>query len=214
MSVLPDTLTELYNLLILRLILRYIKMRTPNKAKVEILRSLSDLPPEISSQFTQLCRIASVGILQRKMIFSSQDLQEMDIAADNIDGMGLLLVAPRVLVYGRERSYNFLHLTVQEFCAAWYLSKSALKEEIKIFCGINYLQMMMLFYSGITGLRNRAILDNVMHYKQLDSKITGKQAHNVLNYLYEVHNSEVCQTIGNHLGGKICLNHYDTTLTS
>ena len=174
MSVLPDTLTELYNLLILRLILRYIKMCTPNKAKIEILRSLNDLPPEISSQFMQLCHIASVGILQRKMIFSSQDLQEMDIAAENINGMGLLLVAPRVLVYGRERSYNFLHLTVQEFCAAWYLSKSAIKEEIKMFCGVNYLQIMMLFYSGITGLRNRAILDSVMPYKQLDSKITRK----------------------------------------
>ena len=87
MSVLPDTLTELYNLLILRLILRYIKMRTPNKANLEILKSLNHLPPEISDQFTLLCRIASEGILQRKIIFSSQDLQDMGIVED-INGMG------------------------------------------------------------------------------------------------------------------------------
>ena len=68
MSVLPDTLTELYNLLVLRLILRHMKMRTPNKAKIEMLRSLNDLPPEISDRFKQLCHIAFMGILQRKII--------------------------------------------------------------------------------------------------------------------------------------------------
>ena len=123
----------------------------------------------------------------------------------------LLLVAPRILVYGREKSYNFLHLTVQEFCAAWHLSnKYASEEEIKVYRDCDYLQMTMMFYCGITGLRNRAILDIVLPYKQLDSKITRKEAHNVLKFLYEAHNSEACQIIGDHLGGNICLNHYDT----
>ena len=210
-SVLPDTLTEFYNILILRLILRHIKIRTTNKAKIEILKSLNDLPWQISDQFAQLCRIAFLGVLTRKMIFSSQDLVEMGIAAETVNGIGLLLVAPRVLVYGREKSYNFLHLTVQEFCAAWHLSKLSLKEEIKRFCDVNYLQMMMLFYSGITGLHNRAVLDSVLPYKQLNSKITYIQAHNALQYLYEAHNSDVCQTIGDHLGGRIHLNRHDTT---
>ena len=206
MSVLPDTLTELYNLLVLRLILRHIKMRTPNKVKIEMLKSLNDLPPEISDQFKQLCHIAFMGILQRKIIFSSQDIEKMDIAARNINGMGLLLVAPRVLVHGKERSYNFLHLTVQEFCAAWFLSESTfLKEQIKKFCDVNYLEMVMLFYSGITGLCDRAVLDGVLPYKQLNSKITSKQAHNVLQYLYEAHDSKVCQIVGDHLGGNIHL---------
>jgi len=61
-STLPETLTELYTLLCLRLILRYITTRTVNVDKVEKLRSLDHLPESISEQFSQLCCIAYKGI--------------------------------------------------------------------------------------------------------------------------------------------------------
>ena len=213
-SVLPDTLTELYNVLILRLILRHLKIRTPNVAEIEILKSLNDLPAEFSDQFSQLCHIAIMGVLNRKIIFSSEDLQEMGIADKTINGMGLLLIAPRVLVYGREKSYNFLHLTLQEFCAAWHLSKLPIERQIyivKALCDIGYLEMMFLFYSGITGLRNREVLNSLLPYKQLKTEVTMRQASNILKFLYEAHDSDACQIVGDHLDGNVHLFYYDAT---
>jgi len=58
LSTLPKTLTNLYTLLCLRLILRYIAVRTVNVDEVEELRSLDHLPEGISEQFFQLCYIA------------------------------------------------------------------------------------------------------------------------------------------------------------
>jgi len=205
MSVLPDTLTKLYNLLILCLILRHIQKCT-QQAEIEILRSLNDLTSEFSNQFSELCRIAYVSTLEQKIIFSSQDLLQMGIAEDNMNGMGLLLVAPRVLVYGREKSYNFLHLTFQEFCAAWHLSKLSAEGQskcIKVFCDFNHLQMILRFYSGITGLCNTTILNNLLPYKQVKSEINRKRTNDLLKFLYEAHNSEACQIIGDHLEGSI-----------
>ena len=54
-SKLPDKLTELYTLLCLRLIFRHIVKRTPNEQNVKALHSLSDLPKEVSKEFSQLC---------------------------------------------------------------------------------------------------------------------------------------------------------------
>ena len=111
-SRLPDRLTELYTLLCLRLIFRHIVKRTPNEQNVKALYSLSDLPKEVSKEFSQLCFVAFKGIRNDKIIFSSKDLLDMNVVEDKISGLGLLLVAPSTSVYGREKSYNFLHNTL------------------------------------------------------------------------------------------------------
>ena len=61
LSELPKTLTKLYTLLCLRLILRHINTRT-NIKQVEKLHSLDELPKDIAKQFSQLCYIAYKGI--------------------------------------------------------------------------------------------------------------------------------------------------------
>lgn len=50
-----------------------------------------------------------------RIIFSSCELKSYGIDVHTISGMGLLLIVPSTSVYGREKSYNFLHLTLQEF---------------------------------------------------------------------------------------------------
>ena len=77
-----------------------------------MLCSLNDLPQDISQEFSQLCFIAFQGICNDKIIFSSRDLHDMNVVADKISGLGLLLVAPSTSVYGKEKSYNFLHKTL------------------------------------------------------------------------------------------------------
>ena len=120
---LPNTLTQLYTLLCLNLILRHINKQNDGNADVEYLDSLDGLPVGISDQFLKLCLIAYRGRVDGRIIFSSRDIKGYFIDASKMSGLRLLLIAPSTSVYGREKSYNFLHLTRQEFCSVVYISK-------------------------------------------------------------------------------------------
>ena len=173
-SKLPDTLTELYTLLCLRLLLRHSMKYTPEIKKLD---SLNNLPQGISEEFSKLCYIAHKGLgKKQKLIFSSEDLRTMDIVEDDISGLGLLLIAPSISVYGREKSYNFLHKTLQEFCAAWYISKLSPEEQIKGFnsyftsCFYSFSaknHMVWRFYCGITKLMDKEITSFVLPYSEV-----------------------------------------------
>ena len=206
---LPDTLTQLYKLLALRLNLRHINTRTPNVAQIKRLSSLNKLPPGISEEFSQVCLIAYRGILNKKVIFSSKDLSEMEIGG-NITGLGFLLIAPSISVFGGERSYSFLHLTLQEFCAAWYLSELPPEEQLeffKKFWSDDRLEMVWMFYSGITKLENKEILDIMLSStnKLVKCDFTYRKTADIVMLLYEAVENDACKIVGDYLEGEIDL---------
>ena len=207
-SVLPDTLTQLYTLLFLRLILRHITTRTANLSQVNQLSSLNDLPPDVSEQFSQVCFVAYNGMLNGQVVFSSQDLVDMKVAEDNMGGLGLLLITPSFSVYGRGKSYSFLHLTLQEFCAAWYLSKLSPEEQVKLFNKFwldSSFEMVCMFYSGITSLKNKEVLHIMLSSttKLVSCPFTRRKAVDVMLSVYEAHSNEVCKVVGDYLEGSI-----------
>ena len=224
-SKLPDKLTELYTLLCLRLIFRHIVKRTPNEQNVKVLHSLSDLPKEISKEFSQPCFIAYKGICNYKIIFSSKDLLDMNVVEDKISGLGLLLVAPSTSVYGREKSYNFLHNTLQEFCAAWYISTLPIEEQSQHFS--SYLNrkfnsmhndftgiksdIVWKFYSGITQLNNINV-DSKISQEQVKSPFVQHKIRMLIRLLYETNNDSLYQTVGDYLHGVIDYNRVFTDL--
>ena len=212
---LPNTLTELYTLLCLRLLLRHIIKHTPKGvAKVKQLNSLNDLPEEISKEFTQLCYIGYKGIADKKIIFSSEDLCELEIVEDKLSGLGLLLIAPSTSVFGIKKSYNFLHLTLQEFCAAWHFSKLSYEEQIKRFDsylnskaehkaysdGINS-DIFWKFYSGITELKEIDIENSILPCELPNTQFIKQKLFALIELLYEAGNKSLCQIIGDNLYG-------------
>ena len=201
---LPKTLTELYTLLCLRLILRHIITRTPNEEEIEKLSSLNHLPKSISEQFFQLCFCAFKCMERRNIVFYSQELLEIGIDDTKLSCLGLLHIAPTISVFGREKSYSFLHLTVQEFCAAWYISKLSTEEQTKVFKSYYYNEqfaMVWKFYSGITGLKDRQILDLMLPYKPVKSELTKIKMIKLMYHLHEAHNDEACKIVGDHCDG-------------
>ena len=103
-SFLPHTLTELYTLLCLTILNRDLKSRVDK---------FEDLPVSLHKQFLQLSHIAFEGIENEKIIFHT--LPSGLVHFGFLDAVSAL--------YGGGRfSYNFLHLTVQEFLAAYHIS--------------------------------------------------------------------------------------------
>ena len=204
-SALPNTLTKLYELLCINLILRHINKRSPGK--VDYLSSLHNLPAPTNEQFYKLCLIAYKGREEDKIIFSSRELEKYGIV-NELSGLGLLLIAPSISVYGREKSYNFLHLTVQEYCAAFYMSTLPDGEQVEYFKKYqlnNNFQIIWRIYSGITRLRNKNIFHHMLPSKWVKSRCRKRRIVELLHCVYEAHNDELCSAVVNHLDGNIDL---------
>ena len=203
---LPKTLTELYNLLCLNLILRHINKQAPGE--VDFLDSLDDLPTGTGEQFYNLCLVAFKGRKDDRIIFSSREIKSYGIDVSKLSGLGLLLIAPSTSVYGREKSYNFLHLTVQEFCSAFYISSLQGNKQLECFKKYQFydsFQMIWRMYSGITRLRNKDILHCMLPSKCVESDYRRRKTIELIHCVHEAHNDELCNVVGNHLDGSIDL---------
>ena len=106
-SFLPHTLTQLYTQLCLTLLNRYLKIHHPSVNRVE---KFEDLPADLYQQFLHLSQVAYNGIKREEVIFHT-----------SLPSLGFL-DAVSALYGGGGVSYNFLHLTVQEFFAAYHIS--------------------------------------------------------------------------------------------
>ena len=106
-SFLPHTLTELYTQLCLTLLNRYLKIHHPSVNGVE---KFEDLPADLYQQFLHLSQVAYNGIKREEVIFHT-----------SLPSLGFL-DAVSALYGGGGVSYNFLHLTLQEFFAAYHIS--------------------------------------------------------------------------------------------
>ena len=212
---LPSTLTQLYTFLCLNLMLRHINRQNDGDTKVEYLWSFDYLPKRTSEHFLNLCLIAYKGRVDDRIIFSSRDKEGYGIDASNINiiGLGLLVIAPSTSVYGREKSCNFIHLTLQEFCAGFYISKVPTQEQLECFNQFKFTEnfkMIWLFFSGITGLRNTDLLYNFLPTKLtlVSSYYRGRRTMELIHRVHEAQNDDVCQLVGSHLDGKFFLFGY------
>ena len=193
-------------MLCLNLILRHINKY--GNVKIDYLKSLHGLPTPYLEQFSNLCHAAYRGSEHDKIVFSSNDLSEYGIDVSKMSGLGLLHIAPSTSVYGREKSCNFLHLTVQEFCAAFYISMLPPQEQCQCYNRYQYdnrFRMIWRFYAGITRLNNRGILRIMLPSKWVKTDYRKRRIVELLHCLYEAQNDELTQLLGDHLDGYIDL---------
>ena len=105
-SILPHTMTELYTQLCLTILNRHL-------GDSEMVSSFEDLSDTSRQDFLNLSKLAFEGIEARKVIFHG--------LSSSFNHFGFL-DAVSALYGGGGVSYNFLHLTLQEFFAAYYIS--------------------------------------------------------------------------------------------
>ena len=150
-TTIPKTMTELYSSLIRTLLLRYLKehpIHGKRKWKRR-LRQFTDLPLDVYQQLCKVSKIAHEGISNKQQVIFS-DLP------DDFDSLGLMQGVPELYVdEGTALSYNFLHLTIQEFLAAFHLSQQSNEQQIEMFRlhnNTSRYKMVLKFMAGLTKL--------------------------------------------------------------
>ena len=201
---LPETLTELYVLLCKNLILR--QANKCNNSQIEYIESLQNLPSPYDKHFYKLCEVSYKGSESDQIVFSGHELKKLGLDINEENGLGLLHIAPSTSVHGREKTCNFLHLTVQEFCSAFHISMLRPQKQYQCFerYQFNYrFTMIWKFYAGITGLNNQDIFHSMLPTKSVMSRYRSGQIVDLLHFLREAQTDELLQLLGDHLDGDI-----------
>ena len=147
---LPTTLTQLYHNFILQTIRRHVKR---HDADPRTLGSLSSLPSQLVKPFQEMCQIAYTNLTKTRMTFSSHQLHQLSLSeAVKEDYLGLMTAFTE---YDEEK-YQFLHLSIQEFLAAWWIAKHEEKTEevFKTHFDDDHFRMCLRFVAGLTHLEH------------------------------------------------------------
>ena len=141
-SIVPKTQTELYSALVRILLGRHLTAHKVEGNKRWNLQSMAELPSDIELSLFQLSEVAYTGIIQQQLVFHTlpSNMETLSLINQEYDEQGSI-------------SHNFLHLTVQEFLAAYYVSKLPLFKQAQILddsVGKEHLMIMLRFVAGLT----------------------------------------------------------------
>uniref|UniRef100_A0A1X7T5M3 NACHT domain-containing protein n=1 Tax=Amphimedon queenslandica TaxID=400682 RepID=A0A1X7T5M3_AMPQE len=122
---LPTKLTELYEIFILQTIRRHVEIKPKHDIDPFTLGSLSSLPLQLARPLQEMCQLAYTNLANRAMVFSLHEIQPLSQAVKE-DFLGLMATFREY----DEVKYQFLHLSIQEFLAAWWIAKHEKTEEV------------------------------------------------------------------------------------
>ena len=199
---LPNTVTELFDIFTVNALTRHAKrMRLARK-----LQTLNDLPPPLDRQFIALCKMAYEGLREHKLIFSEKDLEMAFGVTDtelHTQFLDLLTSNTSYTSRGEQKTYHFLHLTIQEFLAAKWLEgmcKTAPGTVVELFKTIykhDHLRLTLLFVAGLTRLEFSDATDALIYTKPNQSLNNREFQQKVMvfhfNVIFEARNDQITQ---------------------
>ena len=122
----PTTMTELYTNLTRSILLRYLLSHSEYGQQNWNLKSFTDLPKELYKQFCCITEVALKGMIEDKFVF--------DDLPNDFNTLDLMQSVPELYVgKGALTSYNFFHLTLQEYLAAVSISLQPIQKQIEFF---------------------------------------------------------------------------------
>ena len=199
---LPNTVTELYKMYVTRALERYTR-----KTNLKISRKirLENLPGDLD--INAIAGIAYKLLINDKFIFSQEDLEASGVAGMELEKMGLVTSFTIEDGYGKTENFHFLHLTIQEFLAAWHASQLSPEEQAGIICDFSNsrLKLMRYFLAGITKLQGQIVHEafNRSFKDALTPDTPGEECDECdgaavldqLHMIYEAQSPEICQQV-------------------
>ena len=207
--VIPNTMTELYTAFSHTLLIRYLVDQGTRIRKVS---SFADLPREIYKKFLNICKLANDGINNGdQLIFS--DLP------DDFETLGFMQSVPELhFSVGVSVSYNFLHLTIQEFLAAYHLSLQLAQDgdsELYYYTVGNQKESVMRFLAGITKLNNPSLLKELSKSQPSGIEMILLHRYEELEQIYEsiiLKTVRSCNDISSASGVSTVITHHKATV--
>lgn len=194
---LPPTLTELYNNHICNLLHQNLR----RSISLLGLEGLNKLPKENREVIESLCKLALQGMKDKSFVFKREDLEKVGLdLRENFDGYGLLSTPIVAATAGHEVYYQFGHLSIQEFLAAYQIQLLNSADRIRLlkeFREDKQFQNVWKFLSGITKLKDKEFQESIISNTTADNC----DQMFLIHCLFEAHDTDIC------LKGAVKLKH-------
>jgi len=117
-KLIPRTMAQVYTALCHSPLRRYLLENSLLNSDDRMPTDFKDLPQDVYEYLRVLSKIAYDGILSDKLVFYRYELPE------GFEHIGFMNECRELYVdRGMESSYNFIHLSLQEYLAAWHISQ-------------------------------------------------------------------------------------------
>ena len=170
-KLMPKTMTQLYSTLIPVLIKRYMIGKGEWDSHHGIPSDLEDFPKDIILSLNRVSELAYNGLLKEdiQLVFTESDVGE------GFQHLGLLSETKEMYVCeGAVSSYSFLHLSIQEFLAAWHVkchpelkNPLLIKKKQPFFSFPRYLTTFRYFIAGMIGYAD--LIDVDLRFSSIQS---------------------------------------------
>ena len=148
----PTTMTELFTTFTFKTLVNHLSTNPVYHKQQLKITPFSDLPTDVYKQFQGLCRIAYEAILSRQqLVFSAAHLPT------GFSPLGLMQKIPQLYTEGRDSSYHFIHLTLQEYLAAVHISQLPVHVQARLIrehLDNGHFKMTMRYLAGLMKLVN------------------------------------------------------------
>ena len=201
---LPSTSHELFQLLVYHCIIRYAQRNDIPMTQHQQL-SFKDFPEKIGLEFQQICELAYKATTKSVITFSSATLQDLGVK-EPVNHLGLMHSVQSLLVHGEGTTYHFLHLSLQELLAAYYISEMTPNRQVEVFKDLlrkfdSRFSAVFGFYAGFTKFKTEGIRDVVAEIVQTEQTKSSDKTLlvSLMNWLYEAQDPELCHFVQKEL---------------
>ena len=154
---LPKTQTQLYMALTETILSQYLDDHPEYCEKEDVSCAIGlQLPKTVNARFLELCQIAFDTVCKQELIFTDKTMPKI------LHDLGFTDSVPGLYMH-RTCSYNFLHLSIQEFLAAYHVSLQSPQEQELLLLKSrkeHHFMNMMRYIAGFTnfeGIRKVAV---------------------------------------------------------
>ena len=192
-ATLPETETEFYRDFTLSLLIRGIHKHTNMPPNIE---SFDCLPTSDQIVFHKVCKLAFKATLDSRQVFKEHELKDICFHTSSEDSLGLVVVDRYFAKSGIDETYTFLHLTLQEFLAAVFVSRLSESEQISTIATHFFKEHLFVTSCFLFGILDysKEITRNL--FKQM--LVATKNAHlHHIRCAYECYSASACTDVVN-----------------
>jgi len=194
---LPGTMTEHLTLFLLNSVNRHLKLQ---KSRLEV-RNLFNLPGPLAQDFECLCELAFVNLMENRFMFNYEELRQAFPHCEREDvefhTLGLLTAVKSFTSFSEETSYQFLHLTIQEYLAARHIVTKLSPDEQAVFFKQHlehlWLRTTLVF---LVGLSSSALFPTL---EELTLPVATHALLFIIHCIYESQNPQLCSALANRM---------------
>ena len=205
----PHTETKIYEEFT-RLILLRCLSRSDENAQ---LPSLSSLCGQQAEWFKKICHLAFDMTIQSKQVVHQRDTEvplSPDCGHGDECGLGLVTIDHTVAMFGLTNTHTFLHLTLQEYLAAYHIASREEDEQIELLeeHGMeDHMSNVLVFYCGMIQFTEDDARLCVVNFS---SYFPVKRSSNKLRCAFESQQRVVCDSAVKEDGGIVVWGCYLT----